>query len=98
MSSKLPPTVLVAAHKPEESFTTIDSSRLTKWMHAVLVEMDAVQKHFKPNHVHDLRVALRRCRSIAQGLAELDPDSAWMRLRKEAKRPLAGLGSLRDTE
>lgn len=98
MSSKLPSTVLVAANKPEESFTTIDSSRLTKWMHSVLVEMDAVQKHFKPNHVHDLRVALRRCRSIAQGLAELDPDSAWVRLRKEAKRPLAGLGSLRDTE
>jgi CHAD domain-containing protein len=98
MSSKLPPTALVTATVPEESFTSIDSSRLTKWMHAVLVEMEAVRKHFKPNHVHDLRVALRRCRSIAQGLAELDPDSAWTRLRKEAKRPLAGLGSLRDTE
>jgi CHAD domain-containing protein len=98
MSSKLPPTVLVAANAPEESFTSIDSSRLTKWMHSVLVEMEAVRKHFKPGHVHDLRVALRRCRSIAQGLAELDPDFAWTRLRKEAKRPLAGLGSLRDTE
>lgn len=98
MSSRLPPAVFVAANTPEEPSTTIDSSRLPKWMHSVLVEMDAVQKHFKPNHVHDLRVALRRCRSIAQGLAELDPDSAWNRLRKEAKRPLAGLGSLRDTE
>ncbi len=61
-------------------------------MHAVLVESDAVQQNFKPNHVHDLRVALRRCRSIAQGLAELDPDPAWTRLRKEAKKPLAASG------
>ena len=98
MSSKLPPTVLIAANKPEEIFTPIDSSRLTKWMHAVLSELDAVRKNFKPTHVHDLRVALRRCRSIAQGLAELDPDSAWARLRKEAKKPLAGLGNLRDAE
>jgi CHAD domain-containing protein len=98
MSSKLPPTVLVDANQSEESLTSIDSSRLTKWMHSVLIEMDAVRKHFKPRHVHDLRVALRRCRSIAQGLAELDPDSGWERLRKETKKPLDALGRLRDTE
>jgi len=98
MSSKLPQAVLAAANHSEESSTSIDNSHLTKWMHSVLVELDAVRKHFKPNHVHDLRVALRRCRSIAQGLSELDPDHAWMRLRKEAKQPLAGLGELRDAE
>jgi CHAD domain-containing protein len=98
MSSKLPPTVLVAANEAEETFTSVDSSRLTKWMHAVLIELDAVRKNFKPVHVHDLRVALRRCRSIAQGLAELDPDSPWARLRKETKKPLEALGGLRDVE
>jgi CHAD domain-containing protein len=98
MSSKLPQSVLAAANQLEDSPPTIDSSHLTKWMHAVLVELEAVRKHFKPRHVHDLRVALRRCRSIAHGLSEIDPGSAWVRLRKEAKRPLAALGSLRDTE
>jgi CHAD domain-containing protein len=98
MPSKLPSTAIVAANAPEESLTSIDSSRLTKWMHSVLIEMDAVRKHFKPRHVHDLRVSLRRCRSIAQGLAELDPDSGWERLRKETKKPLDALGRLRDTE
>jgi CHAD domain-containing protein len=98
MSSKLPQTVLVAANDPEEYTASLDPSLLRKWMHAVLEETDAVRRHFKPRHVHDLRVALRRCRSVAQGLAELDTGAAWTRLRKEAKKPLAGLGDLRDTE
>jgi CHAD domain-containing protein len=98
MSPKLPQAVFIATDKQEESLTSIDSSRLTKWMHSVLIEMDEVRKNFKPRHVHDLRVALRRCRSIAQGLAELDPDSGWERLRKETKKPLDALGRLRDTE
>lgn len=98
MSSKLPQAVFITTDQSQESLTSIDSSRLTKWMHSVLIEMDAVRKHFKPRHVHDLRVALRRCRSIAQGLAELDPDSGWERLRKETKKPLDALGRLRDTE
>ena len=97
MSSKLPQTVL-AADNSEVFIESIDTSRLTKWMHDVLVEVDAVRKHFKPHHVHDLRVALRRCRSLALGLAELDPGAAWTRLRKEAKKPLSALGNLRDAE
>src|SRR4249920_2092980 len=97
MSSKLSLTVL-AANNPEISIESIDASRLTKWMHSVLVELDAVRKHFKPRHVHDLRVALRRCRSLALGLTELDPGAAWARLLKETKKPLAALGNLRDAE
>src|SRR5579863_4148644 len=97
MSSKFPQTVL-AADNSEVFIESIDTSRLTKWMHDVLVEVDAVRKHFKPHHVHDLRVALRRCRSLALGLAELDPGAAWTRLRKEAKKPLSALGNLRDAE
>src|SRR5580698_3260765 len=98
MSAKLPPTAILASHDTEESSAPVDFPRLAKWMRAVISEHDAVLKHFKPNDVHDLRVALRRCRSVAQGLAELDPSSAWVRLRKEAKKPLAALGILRDAE
>jgi exopolyphosphatase/guanosine-5'-triphosphate,3'-diphosphate pyrophosphatase len=95
MSSKLPQTVLAANH-PEVFIESIDTSRLAKWMHDVLIELDAVRKHFKPHHVHDFRVALRRCRSLALGLSELDPGTAWTRLRKEAKTPLVALSNLRD--
>src|ERR1700689_4880952 len=98
MSAKLPPTALLASHDAKESPAPVDSFRFTKWMRAVLTEQEAVRKHFKPKDVHDLRVAFRRCRSVAQGLAELDPGSVWVRLRKEAKKPLAALGILRDAE
>src|SRR5579864_6564022 len=97
MSSKLPQTVLAADH-PEIFIESIDTSRLAKWMHDVLIELDAVRKHFKPHHVHDLRVALRRCRSNALGLAELAPGAAWTRLREEARKPLVALGNLREAE
>jgi CHAD domain-containing protein len=98
MSAKLSPTTILVSHNVEESSSPVDSPRLAKWMRAVISQHDAVLKHFKANDVHDLRVALRRCRSVAEGLAELDPSAAWVRLRKEAKKPLAALGILRDAE
>jgi CHAD domain-containing protein len=75
-----------------------ESPQLAKWLHRVLVELDAVRGQFKPKHVHDLRVALRRCRSAAQGIEQLDPSSAWPRMRKAAKNLLTGLGELRDAQ
>ncbi len=50
--------------------------------------------------VHDLRVALRRCRSLAQGLAVVDVSEAkkWRRLAKTAKGIFAGLGAVRDAQ
>ncbi len=50
--------------------------------------------------VHDLRVAVRRCRSLAQGLADVDvaERKLWRRL-SQAGRPLfSGLGALRDAQ
>ncbi len=49
--------------------------------------------------VHDLRVAIRRCRSLAQGLREVDDDDGAARWKalSDAGRPLfQGLGELRD--
>ena len=50
--------------------------------------------------VHDLRVALRRCRSLAQGLAVVDPvgRSIWRRLSTTGRPLFAGLGALRDAQ
>jgi CHAD domain-containing protein len=48
--------------------------------------------------VHDLRVALRRCRSLAEGFSELNPHPKWRHLRKACKDLLDGLAELRDTQ
>lgn len=48
--------------------------------------------------VHDLRVALRRCRSLAEGFATLDKHRDWRRMRKAARNLQDGLGKLRDAQ
>jgi len=48
--------------------------------------------------VHDLRVALRRCRSMGDGLAAIDPDPAWKAMKKAGKALFDSLGELRDVQ
>jgi CHAD domain-containing protein len=50
------------------------------------------------NAVHDLRVSIRRCRSIASVMEEVDPDPAWPEMRQAAKKLFQGLGELRDSQ
>src|SRR2546422_11216412 len=65
-------------------------------MERVLEECDRVSAGFGPDPVHDLRVALRRCRSIADGFIALDPDPAWKEMKKAGRRLFSRLGELRD--
>ena len=51
-----------------------------------------------PNPVHDLRVALRRCRSLADGLMAVDPDPDWKAMKKAGKALFSSLGELRDAQ
>ena len=69
---------------------------LRYWMLRVLQECDNVAADFRPDPVHDLRVSLRRCRSLADGLMALDPDPNWKALKKAGKRLFRRLGDLRD--
>jgi CHAD domain-containing protein/HD superfamily phosphodiesterase len=69
---------------------------LRYWMLRVLEECDRVATDFGPDPVHDLRVSLRRCRSLADGLRALDPDPSWKVMRKAGKRLFQRLGALRD--
>jgi len=62
----------------------------------VLEECDHVSADFGPDPVHDLRVSLRRCRSLADGLMALDPDPNWKAMKKAGKRLFQRLGALRD--
>ncbi len=67
-------------------------------MERVLKELDAVCESPDPDAVHDLRVAVRRCRSVAAVMEEVDPDAAWPDMRKLGKRLFRQLGELRDTQ
>jgi CHAD domain-containing protein len=47
--------------------------------------------------VHDLRVSLRRCRTMAKALREVDPeDGDWKAMDKAAKKLFKALGDMRD--
>ncbi len=64
----------------------------------VLEECERVSADFAPDPVHDLRVSLRRCRSLADGLMALDPDPNWKAMKKSGKRLFQRLGDLRDVQ
>jgi len=71
---------------------------LRYWMLQVLEECEKVSADFSADPVHDVRVALRRCRSLADGLMALDPDPTWKAMKKSGKRLFQRLGDLRDTQ
>ena len=71
---------------------------LRAWMERVLVECDRAGAGFDVDAVHDLRVALRRCRSLADGLMAIDPDSSWKDMKKTGKKLFQALGELRDMQ
>ncbi|MBI1749052.1 MAG: CHAD domain-containing protein [Acidobacteria bacterium] len=66
-------------------------------MRRVLSEHSKALRDLHPDTVHDLRVALRRCRSMADGLMEVDSDQAWRAMKKDGRKLFRRLGELRDT-
>src|ERR1700687_4389907 len=71
---------------------------LSFWMDCVIKEMENVHSSPDVDAVHDLRVAIRRCRSVAAVMEEVDPDPAWPAMRKVARKLFRGLGALRDAQ
>jgi exopolyphosphatase/guanosine-5'-triphosphate,3'-diphosphate pyrophosphatase len=67
-------------------------------MGRVLQECDRAAAGFEPDPVHDLRVALRRCRSMADGLMAFDPDPGWKEMKKAGRELFRSLGELRDVQ
>jgi len=68
------------------------------WMERAVEECQRVQSGFEADPVHDLRVALRRCRSMAEGFRAVDPDPTWRKMRKAGKALFSALGELRDVQ
>ncbi len=71
---------------------------LAHWMHEVLIEAEKARADFSPDPVHDLRVAIRRCRSLGEGFQAVDPNPDWKKMRKAGKAVFAALGTLRDVQ
>ncbi len=91
--------VLKISRKPENPKPATEPKLgLRAWMERVLVECDRAAAGFDVDAVHDLRVALRRCRSLADGLMALDPDSSWKDMKKAGKKVFQALGELRDMQ
>jgi len=73
-------------------------SGLIHWAQRALEECDKASADFAPDPVHDLRVAIRRCRSLADGFLSVDPDPEWKDMKKLGKALFSCLGELRDTQ
>ena len=71
---------------------------LAYWASRVLEECDKASEGFAADPVHDLRVAIRRCRSMADGFLSVDPDPAWKEMKRLGKPLFSSLGDLRDTQ
>ncbi|HVM74937.1 MAG TPA: CHAD domain-containing protein [Candidatus Saccharimonadales bacterium] len=71
---------------------------LSYWMERSIKELEKVRTSPDPDAVHDLRVAIRRCRSVAAVMEEVDPDSSWPKMRKLGRKLFRQLGELRDTQ
>ena len=69
---------------------------LRAWMEAVLIQCERAAAGFEADTVHDLRVAIRRCRTLADGLVAMDPDPSWKHMKKAGKKVFRTLGGLRD--
>ncbi len=67
-------------------------------MEHVLEEREKVLADFSPDAVHDLRVAIRRCVSLARGMRLVDPHPGWRRLNRDGRALFQVLGELRDTQ
>jgi CHAD domain-containing protein len=67
-------------------------------MNRVLEMADKVQDNWNADSVHDLRVALRRCRTMADALSEVNPAPGWKKLKKVTRDLFQALGELRDTQ
>jgi CHAD domain-containing protein len=70
--------------------------RLQCRMRRVLKELLRVRKCADADAVHDLRVAIRRCRSVATVMEEVDGHRTWRAVKKLPRQLFRALGILRD--
>jgi len=67
-------------------------------MERVLEKGERVRRDWDAGEVHDLRVALRRCRTMAETLKEVNPDPGWRKVKKSSRKLFHALGELRNAQ
>ena len=88
----------MATVTPLSQGTRPEHRGLSFWMGRVVAELENVRSSPDADAVHDLRVAIRHCRSLAAVMEEVDPDPAWQEMRKVARKLFRSLGALRDAQ
>jgi len=88
----------MASVTPLPSGARVEHRGVAFWMDRAVKELENLRNSSHPDVVHDLRVAIRRCRSVAAVMEEVDPDPAWPELRKLARKLFRNLGALRDAQ
>ena len=71
---------------------------LEKWMDRALKRAQKLCQTWQAADVHELRVALRRCRTMADALIATNPSPGWNKLKKHSKKVFHSLGELRDVQ
>src|SRR5215510_11478507 len=70
----------------------------SRHMNRVLRLFEGVQKSMEVDAVHDFRVALRRCRAVAETMLEVDAHPDWRALKRKSRGVFQTLGALRDVQ
>lgn len=71
---------------------------LEVWMNRVVERSRRIKPEWRAEDIHALRVALRRCRTMAETLNEVVPDPNWRKLKKATRELFHALGDLRDIQ
>jgi CHAD domain-containing protein len=73
-------------------------SGLAHFMTKVLKDVKRADPDLQEEPVHDLRTALRRCRTMAHALSAFDPEKSFKKMRKSSGKLFRSLGELRDVQ
>jgi CHAD domain-containing protein len=71
---------------------------LEVWMERAADLASKVSQDWDAEQIHDLRVALRRSRTMAEALNEVNPAPGWKKIKKSSRELFQALGDLRDTQ
>lgn len=80
------------------SGVTAKITSLEVWMNEVVKRAENLRPAWDSDDVHDVRVALRRCRTMADTLADVNPGPGWHKLKRHSKKLFRALGDLHDTQ
>jgi CHAD domain-containing protein len=84
------------SRSPAKPLTASPHRMIAHHMRRALKELDRVARHPEAGSVHDLRVALRRSRTMAAGIDELDSSNDARPVKKMTRKLFRRLGKLRD--